>query len=297
MMSSVHTAQLIGQQFTMGKRKLYYNFRAVPDTFSLVQCEKVGESLLSRYARLTNKWTPELNSEWVARIFFSAKMILSSTLGVASLEHSKKHNLRFVQPYLRYYSVFSVLKAIVWMIPEVEWESGDLFRISHTRAINLAVDHISQFDRAFADSLKQRLLILKAQRELISYRAPSMGDHYAVSHENIADLCRLLAEVAQFSSELLEISVKKRSAPSSWVILEECIDSVATVEIEGFEFNDQEDAHRVYYLARKHPRMTNIMHSMTEGHTEDFFSAWRTDTNESSVFDPDDYTQIIFDVP
>ena len=296
-MSSVHTSQLMGQQFVLGSRKYYYNFRSVGKTFSSVQCNKVGESLLSRYACLTNQWTPKLNSEWVARVFFSAKMILSATVAVASLNYSEKQNLRFAQSYLRYYSVFSVLKAIVWIIPEVEWESGSLFRISHTKAINLAADHISQFDKAFAESLKERLLILKAQRELISYRAPTMGDHYAVSDENIADLCRLLAEIAQFGSELLEVSVKKRSSPSSWVILEKCIDSVATVEIEGFEFNDAEDAHRVYYLARKHPRMTNIMHSMTEGHTEDFFSAWRAGTNESGVFDPDGYTQIIFDIP
>lgn len=183
------------------------------------------------------------------------------------------------------------------MIPEVEWKEGGLFQISHTRVINLAVDHILQFNIEFGKQLKQRLLMLKAQRELISYRAPSMGDHYAASSEDIVVLCRLLAEIAQFSSEFLEVSVIKNSASSSWVILEECIDSIATVEIEGYVFNDIEDAWRIDYLARKHPRLTNIMHSMTEGHTEDFFSAWRSKTDKDEGFDPDKYTQIIFDIP
>ena len=125
-----------------------------------------------------------------------------------------------------------------------------------------------------------------------------MGDHYAATNEDIPELCRLLAEIAQFGSELLEASVVKKSDPSSRVIHESCIDAVASVEIEGFEFNDIEDAYRIHYLVRKHPRVTNIMHSMTEGHTEDFFSAWRlTNDNDLEIFNPDQCTQIIFDVP
>ena len=180
----------------------YYDFHALSEIDN-VKCTAVVHSMLQRYAKVAKTWTPDLNSAWTCRLYMAAKLIMSATLHSNACDFSEEKNLRVVTPYLRYYTVLSLLRAVCYTLPEFQWGSGDLIQISHAKAIQGAIAHIRQFDAGMAERTDKEIRLLKAERELISYRAPSAGDQGVVDHNEFLGLCRLLAEVAQFNSELL----------------------------------------------------------------------------------------------
>lgn len=109
-------------------------------------------------------------------------------------------------------------------------------------------------------------------------------------------ICRLLAEVAQLQSELIEASVLK-NAIGSFSLKAEAIDRICKTKIAGINFDDAEDHYRMDYLRPKYPLPTNILHIMSEGHVEDFFGSWCPKDEEDDQFNPDNNRGILFDVP
>lgn len=250
----------------------YYDFQKIHHVFSEASCAKVAASLLERYSRLTKVWSPELNSEWTCRIFMAAKLVMSSTLHINAAHFAENRNLRVVVPYLRYYSVLSLLRAVCYTLPEHEWKDGNLIQIPHGKAISGAVEHLRRFDKAVADSAKAEIRELKAEREFISYRAPSSGDDQVSEKNQFLSLCMLLAEVAQFNSELFESSLLKHADSAHFCLLSEYTARIASVEIEGHYFGDREDAHRLGDLACKQLHPVNMQHFMQEGHVDNFLA-------------------------
>jgi len=282
---------------TLAGRNWYYDFREINVAFSEASCERVAASLLERYSKLTKAWSPELNSEWTCRLFMAAKLVMSSTLHVNAAHFAEDRNLRVVVPYLRYYSVLSLLRAVCYTLPEHEWKDGQLIQIPHGKAIDGALVHLRRFDKTVADSAETEMRELKAERELISYRAPSSGDDQVSEKNQFLSLCILLAEVAQFNSELFESSLLKHADSAHFRILSEYAEQIASVEIDGHYFGDREDAHRLGYLARKQPYPVNMQHFMKEGHVDDFFGSWVADEESEEFFNPDKMQHIIFDIP
>lgn len=298
-MSSIYVAKAIAAKKKFAGRDWYYDFRELNNRFDEKICQKVAENLLQRYSKLTKEWSEGRNSEWLCRTYLSAKMIMTATLQLNALEYSNEKNVRLVVPYLAYYSILSLVRAIVYMLPEIEWNDGKLVSISHHKAINLAFNHIAKFDRDIAKDLKAFSLKVKAYRELISYRTPSSGDQNIGPIDDIEPIATLLCEVAQFSSELLESSILKNADENKFVFIEKYVSDLSSCKIEGELFFDREDACRLDYLKRKYPVAPNILHTMTEGHVEDFFGAWISadDGEEDNVFNSDNDWQLIFDVP
>lgn len=278
-------------------RHWYYEFREINEKFSDTSCTKVSASLLQRYSKLTKVWNSELNSEWTCRLFMAAKLVMSATLHVNAARFSVDHNLRVVVPYLRYYSVLSLLRAVCYTLPEHEWKDGQLIQISHGKAIDGALEHLRRFDKVIAGSVEMEIRELKAERELISYRAPSSGDDQVTEKNKFLSLCALLAEVAQFNSELFESSLHTHADRDQFHILPEYMARIASIEIDGRYFGDREDAYRLGYFARKNPYPVNIQHFMKEGHVDDFFGAWVADEEADELFNPDEMQSIIFDIP
>jgi len=279
-------------------RKWFYDFEELASVFGDDPCRQVGNRLLQRYSVITKTWNAETNSEWTCRLYLAAKLIMSATLHVNSVYYAEERNLRVVVPYLRYYSVFSLLRAVCYTLPEHHWNHGALIEISHEKAISGALDHLRRFDPAIADTVEGEVRELKAERELISYRAPSVGDDQVSEKYTLISLCTLLAEIAQFNSELFDASLSRHGKPEAFQLIPEHLAKLASVEIDGHYFGDIEDAYRLDYLARKHPRPSNLMHMMKEGHVDDFFGAWVSRReNTDGLFDPDAMKQIIFDIP
>ncbi|WP_145386117.1 RNA-dependent RNA polymerase family protein [Stieleria neptunia] len=162
--------------------------------------------------------------------------------------------------------------------------------MTHSKMIKAAVVALARFDRKMAIDVEASVLHLKAVREMLSYRAPSSGDQFQKPNFDIIDNCRMFLEIAQLQSELLEASIEKHVS-TAYPLEKGLTDRVCHNVIDGIEFFDSEDSHRISYLARKHPTPTNIMHMLSPGHEEDFYGAWcrdgyDTDSSDDS-FDPD----------
>lgn len=279
-------------------RDWHYDFHTLPYAFSDSACRQVAERLQQRYTRLAKQWDSEINSEWTCRLYLAAKLVMSATLHVNSASYAESRNLRVVLPYLHYYSVFSLVRAICYTLPEHEWNDGRLIQIGHETAITGALNHIRRFDVTVAGNIGDQIRVLKAERELISYRAPSVGDGQLPEKNEIISLCSLLAEIAQFNSELLDCALSRRGNAASFQLLPDFQEKIASTEISGYYFSDIEDAYRLDYLARKHPRPGHLQGMMREGHVEDFFGAWSSrQDNPVGHFAPDAMQQIIFEIP
>lgn len=277
-----------------------YAFRELDSLVSTNKLAVVTNKVLSQYSVLTKKWTEGLNSEWTCRHYFATKMILNATVLLSSAEYAEEKNLRVVRPYLEYYAVLSLLRCVVCTMPGEDWNGGGLIHISHKRAITLASECLSKFNLEEAEKLRALCKLLKAQRELISYRAPASGDSELDRNYDIIQICTVLAELAQFNSELLERSLEKHANPVTFVVLKHDIECIVDVELEGLKFHDHYDSMRLNYVQRKQPHPLNLHLFMTEGQTEDFIGVWddleNNDDESYSGGSPCSW-QTIFDIP
>lgn len=278
-------------------RPWLYSFRLLKQKLPEQKCEEVAQRLLQRYAKQTKVWTLELNSEWLCRTYFAAKLVMSATVHLNALEYAEDKNLRVVVPYLRYYSLLSTLRAVHLLLPETPWNGGGVISVSHTVVIREVLQFVATLDIGVATSMQTQIRTLKAARELVSYRAPSSGDESIAADASLIDTCTLLCELAQYSSELLQASVEKNADPSTFGLKSEFAQSLAFVELEGEMFADREDAWRLAKLAHSKSHPYSIWLMMSEGHVDDFFGAWVPLEEAEGLFDPDRDHQVIFDIP
>jgi len=290
---------MIDRPTSFAGRDWWYAFRSLVKVFDEKSIGKYAQNLARSFSRLTKKWDDDLNSEWLCRVFLAAKMVLSASVMLESLEYAERKNLRVVISYLEYYAILAALRAIVFTSPKSQWKEGEIIRQSHKKTINVACDILAEIHKEFSEKFKKHILHIKAYRELISYRAPSSGDSFkkAEFQLDLIELCQVLVEIAQAQSEILETSIQK-NADGNYSFLENYIFQVCHSEIDGNRFWDDEDAYRLGYLKRKYSLPTNIMHIISEGHVEDFFGSWRPKgKHPEDVFNPDDGWRVIFDVP
>ncbi|WP_250455319.1 hypothetical protein [Caballeronia sp. ATUFL_M2_KS44] len=276
-------------------RDWYYDFKVL-STLENKACTNVADRMTQRYTKEAKLWTEERNSGWTCRLFTAAKLIMAATLHVNACDYSEEKNLRVVAPYLRYYAVLSLLRAVCHTLPEFDWNGGALIQMAHGKAIDGAISHLRRFDPAIADGALKEVKLLKAERELVSYRAPSAGDENVGTRDAFVRLCQLLCDVAQFNSELLERCIIRHADKSTFQLRNEDAEKIAFIDIDGHYFLDDEDARRLSYLYRKQPCPTNLMFYMKEGFVDDFFQAWGT-TEEDERFNPHDSIRCIFDIP
>lgn len=296
-MNSITTRKALSAQRPIWGRQWWYDFREITRAFEERPVTLQIQSLEKRYATLCRDWNESRNSEWICRHYLSAKMIMSATVQIKSLEFAEENNLRVVGPYLRYYAIFSLMRGIVLTIPEQSWNGGALATLSHKKVLALSFDYLRYFDEQWARKVLHSIMQLRHERELISYWHPSSGDNYLSAPKNIVYLATILAEFAQFNSEILERAILKKADRKAFVFLKEYAEGLSQAELVGHMHVDWDDAYRVGYLARKYPAPTNISHTITEGHVDDFFSGWCAENPDASKFDPDDGKLVIFDLP
>jgi hypothetical protein len=283
-------------------REWFYSFRELADLADAKELDKISNRVIKQYTEVTKGWNKDLNSEWTCRTYFATNMILNATVLLKNADYAEAKNLRIVKPYIEYYAVLSLLRCVVYTLPSQQWDGGKLIEISHYKAINLASDWLALFNKEEAQKLKNLCKLLKAQRELISYRAPASGDANLDNDYDVEKICTILAELAQFNSVLLEASVKKNADPKDFVLHHRDIEKIVHVNIEGIEFYDRYDSMRLDYIRRKGPYPSNLLCTMTEGQTEDYIGAWDNDEefeDDESIYhggSPGEW-QAIFDIP
>lgn len=270
--------------------------RAIAETLPRRECCQAFPGTSETIRFVDKNWNSDVNSEWTVRVFYAAKMVLSASVMAQSLKFATNNNLRSVSSYLQYYTVLHSLRAIMFTSPSVAWNDGEILQATHSKTINIACSEIAHFDRTLSEHVKTSVLHLKAFRELISYRAPSSGDRFYKPDFDVYDYSRCFLEIAQLQSDLLEASIEKH-VTDAFELDQEFTHHVTDVEIDGIHFHDNEDWYRIEYLVRKHPHPTNILHIMSEGHVEDFFSSWCAESEQPGAFDSDGDWRILFDVP
>lgn len=277
----------------------YFEYSNIDIEFSDKEISKNVQSLRNEFSKLTKNWTDELNSQWVARDYIAVKMILSSSVLLSSIEFANEKNLRIVEPYLIYYSLLNCSRAVVLTSPLVEWNNGEIFTMTHQKTINIIGDVISKFNKKAGERIKGFIDWAREYREIFSYKFPASGlsDHHLTLEDTI-DVCKLLCEIAQLQSKILENSITKNVKEEfnlDWNIL-----SIGySYGEKNFKFIDREDGYRLDYITRKQKRPYSLHLTMTEGMVEDFFGSWypEDDTNLEDVYNPDANWQIIFPVP
>lgn len=283
------------------RKEWFYEYRELFSLCDERKVESVANGISKQYSVITKNWNETINSEWCCRIYLATKMILNATVLLNSLNFSKQVGMRITDSYLAYYATLSLLRAVVFTLPSESWNDGKLIEISHQKAINLAFDWLSKFNQEKSKELKIFTLQLKAQREVISYKIPASGDSVLDLRDEyyLNELLTVLAEMAQFNSELLEASVTRNASEKHFLLLNEQAEKVAFLEVDGCKVADDEDCYRLDYIRRKIRRPYNIKLFMTEGQTEDFMAAWDSDADDEGLFNngsPADW-QSIFDIP
>ena len=276
-----------------------YPYREFQTLCDGARLSSVSNQIAQNYAKLTTGWTETLNSEWTCRVYLATKMILNATALLKSLDFAKRSGLRAANPYFEYYATLSLLRGLVSTLPTQQWKSGELMNISHSKAINVAFDWLSKFDKDTAIRLRKVVIQLKAQRELIAYKAPASGDRNLGDDYDLVKLLTILAEAAQYNSELLELSVTKNADTATFSVLDEHIHQIATIEIEGFIYSDDEDYHRLGYVQRKLRRPYNLALFIHPGQSKDFMGAWDGDEDSGEPFSQGSPSEwpAIFEVP
>lgn len=296
-MNFVVTRKMLGGRSTLAGCEWYYDYTHLPKLFNEVSINKYISWVYNLSAEITSKWDDDLNSEWLVRMFLSARMILGASVMASSRDYAIENNIRIVIPYLDYYVLFYSLKSLIYALPNVLWKDGGVITQNHSATINYACDAMARLDQEFARTTKANILKAKALRELISYRAPSSGDKFLNDDWCPFSTCRVVLELAQLTSEIFEKSLVKRAQGKKFEVTDGYIDRVFETEIEGHMFFDDEDYYRIGYFVRKYPYPANIQHMMSEGHVEDFFGSWVDKDDREDVFNPDENWQILFDVP
>ena len=276
---------------------LEYRYRELFELCDRSKLGRVKKSISKLYENnLAKRWSIDLNSEWICRHYLATKMILNATILLQALEFSRKNGMRLANSYFEYYSVLSLLRAVVCTLPENEWDNGKLITIGHSKAIQQAFEWLDRFNSVKSKSLCEVTKKLKAQRELISYRIPMSADKNLEDEHNIIELLTILAETAQFNSELLSQALTKFANKNTFVFTDTSALKITRVQIDQLDIFDKLDAQRLGYLTRKIPRPVPLQFTMTEGMTEDFFYAWESDYGMFSCGNPCDW-QSIFDIP
>lgn len=303
-MSHILIRKLTSSRNKFAGKDWYYEFGAELNSLDENLVIKYIRKKQAQFAKLTKSWDDNLNTEWVCRIFFAAKMILTASLMLENLEYSKEKNLKICVPYLQYYSLLYSLRSLLFVLPEQKWNNSEFIRQTHKKTINVTCQEVSKIDPNWSNDVNERppvikqLLRLKAFRELLSYRAPSDGGRLEDYDKDILPLCRMPVEIAQMVSEILEESLRK-NVPGSYkpTLIAEELTNVFETTIEDESFFDEEDYYRISYLIRKYPFPTNILHMISEGHVEDFFGSWCPNNDEDGVFNPDENWNILFNFP
>lgn len=284
-------------KYTKGESGFHYD-----QIFQFDECDisRYATNIAPQFANLAKAWDIQKNSEWSARCYLSVKMLLASTIFLTSYEFASTRNLQLVEPYLLYYAALNSCRAFVLTLPWHGWAAGKLHRLEHQKIINITVDAINKIDSSTAKFIKLEMQSARSYRELYSYHFPSSGlhDFNKVYFDNIVKLCKVLAEVSQFNSEILDFQLTKRLSIEPGIdseIFKHC----AIFKTADGDIYDEEDSYRIGYICRKMKRPYNLYWFATGGLVEDFFGAWcaRDDDDDSTmkdIYNPDIDWRIIF---
>lgn len=282
--------------YLSGIKNDYFEYKELYSNFGEKIIETRINDLRPPFTEIAKVFDIKSNTQWIIRTYLASKMILASSVLLTSAQYAKSKNLRIVEPYLLYYPLLSCARSVIFTNPHIGW-SDDLVTMTHSKTINLIGDIVAKYNKKKGDEIKKLIDWAREYREIFSYKFPANGlTGHLINFEDVVIVCRLLCEIAQLQSAILEAAIAKHVTQHYPIDEMEVIRTYIYGE-KNFQFIDSEDGYRLNYIQRKVARPLSIINTMTEGMVEDFFGAWCIDTNENDIYNPDENWRIIFPVP
>ncbi len=290
----------------------FMDYSEIYDSFEDKELEKYANRQKEKAALITKNWSKEKKIEWNLRNYSALKMILASTLMLNSAVYAHDKNLNIVVPYLLYYSLFNTSKALLLSDPTVPWNINrqqNLVTIAHSTSIKQVYESVRHLSPKVASKIKYVLEESKGLRELFSYKFPSVGldgiENQRTMHSmniyEIIDVCKLLAEIAQFNSEIMELSADKNIKKSIDISINDLESGFVFKGLvrsdyynEPDEVIDEYDFRRMKYFLTWNP--TNIISTAKDGILEDFFGSWYPENLTDEDFNPDENWGILLPI-
>lgn len=290
----VEIAPLTGAEYEYD----YQQLNRLPRETLISYCNSLRQRLSQRASQEGS------TEEWIAREYLAIKFILAASLMLSSAEYAADKGLRIVEPYLAYYAIFNVSRALVLLIPEHTWNDGTLAtETTHTKVLNITHDYLRTLDRDLGREFHTISQAALATRELFSYSFPALGFDSATSSrppdlDAVVGICQAVAELAELHSECLQSAYRRVPA----VALDrqsKTLRKLYEYEHRSGEdsFADDEDWYRLWQIERKLNKPICLHAMARQGLVEDFFGSWaKLDDAKLDAFDVDQTNwQIIFD--
>lgn len=286
------------QQNVFANKTWHYDFRELPFAFE----EKRLKKMIGKYQQHNEKnikhWTEEKNSEWTCRFFTAAKLLLSATLHINTANIIEDKNLLISSPYLRYYTLLSLFRIVCYTLPEVKWDKGKIIRLSHDHSAKYTFDYLEKFDEQVSKNVKDLFKELKNRRELTAYHASFFKTDVA-ENARFVSICCLLAEIAQFNSEIFEtmLNENETAKTSNFPLIDEYLTKIAFLQSENHLGSSGD--YELSSIVAKSPKPRNLISILTIGYIDSQLNWWskQDDFNEHSAEHFFGDRRIIFDLP
>ncbi|VIF60151.1 Uncharacterised protein [Clostridioides difficile] len=298
-MSELMVRAILGDEFEYG---------VIMNKFKEDEIANYQKWIYRRFHSLCNKkMNNELNSEWTVRHYLAAKMILSATVMISSLEYCIEKNVKMSIPYLSYYAILTCCRAVIFTMPDIKWKNDSFLQMTHTKIINEVKDCIMKLNQDYAEKLYKDINLYKEYREIFSYRFPASGLDEPLAKEcpitKTVCICTLLCDIAQLNSSEIEKYIFKNCLEdlNDWYKLDvEYLKHCFCYKLgDDIKIIDKEDGYRIDYINRKKPFPVSIYNTMSEGMVEDFFGSWYSSEidKDDTIYNPDIDWRLIFNVP
>jgi len=245
-----------------------------------------------KYTNEAKEWNIEKNNFWILRLYASLKMLLSSTLFYSNYEFSKEKKIYIALPYFEYYGLVSSCRALLLLSSDKDVFST-IFSATHRDIIKSTTQLLTSIDTKLSEEFNQHINSLKDRRERFSYHIPTkkiITDDVDITYESSLNYSRLLAEMAQLNSEVLQKTVTTDKNREHFIF-----GNVQEIDDEIFKyFDSDEDYYRLGYIARKVKKPISIHQLATEGLTEDFLGNYMEEYAEENNLSPLHNLQLIF---
>lgn len=289
------------QTTSFAGKNWYYPFREINITFDEKRCKKRIASISEQYSKFTDHWNTEKNSEWTCRFFIAAKLIGVATSHINAWKIVENRGLHITGASLKYYATLSLLRAVCCTLPNHKWNKGKIIQTSSEDASKWTLEYLKEFDPKFSKSIEKVIKDLEHKNESVSYEANSL-EKVSVDNHDFLSACRLLAEIAQFNSELLEELLFERNfydKKSEFTLLPKYLDEITFSKNDEHSHENMQSQQQLRLIAKKHPEPKNLMRLMTKGYIDNYFAWWfqKDDFNDHVIDKFDPKRQIIFDIP
>ena len=226
-----------------GIKNDYFEYNLLYSTFGKNTIESRINNLRPSFVEIAKSFNIKFNTQWIIRTYLASKMILASSVLLTSAQYAKHKNLKIVEPYLLYYPLLSCARSVIFTNPYIEW-NDDLPSMPHSKTINIIGDIVAKYDKKKGEEIKNFIDWAREYREIFSYKFPANGlTEHLVKFDQVVTICRLLCELAQLQSAILESSITKH-VTQKYEIDETEVTRTYLYGDKNFQFIDAEDGYR-----------------------------------------------------